>query len=138
MPDEGVAAELLAQPRDRELGDVAAAPAAQSNQPADPQIRHPGDMERDHARRLRHSYPTFLFCSQYQDATAGVIVKPDAGLADREGEAAGDKAALASWPGRPKVETPPPTSADALKKAGMAVTSTALAGTKFLPPPAVS
>jgi hypothetical protein len=44
----------------------------------------------------------------------------------------------ASWPGWPKVETPPSTSADALKKAGMAVTSTALAGTKFLLPPAVS
>jgi hypothetical protein len=79
MPDEGVAAELLAQPCDRELGDAAAAPAAQSNQPADPQIRHPGDMERDHARRLRHPYPVFLFCSQHQDATASVIVKPDAG-----------------------------------------------------------
>src|SRR5260221_13439205 len=80
MPDEGVAPALLAQPRDRELGDAAAAPAAQSNQPADPQIRHPGDMERAHARRLRQPYPVILLCSQHQAATAGVIVKPDAPL----------------------------------------------------------
>jgi hypothetical protein len=54
MLHESMRWQAAAEHDGRDFGEVSAVPADHANEGSDSQVRHAGDIERDHARRLRH------------------------------------------------------------------------------------